>query len=93
MDTRPTATEKILWALSDSKEYLLEDLALCCHGLTWNQVFMEVDRLSRRGQVRLLLKGPGRYTVRRVNPDTCPAPVQGKDEGMAQPSQTLSTMR
>ena len=87
MDARLTATEQIFWALSDSKDHLLEDLTLCCHGLTWNQVFMEVDRLSRRGQVRLLLKGPGRYAVRRVTPNTCSAPVQGQDEERAQPSQ------
>jgi hypothetical protein len=31
--------------------------------LTWNQVFLEVDRLSRTGQVRLTAMGEGTYTI------------------------------
>lgn len=39
----------------------LEELATLCPNFTWNQVFLEVDRLSRLGQVRLYPVGPGRY--------------------------------
>ncbi|TKS59467.1 MAG: hypothetical protein EWM72_02035 [Nitrospira sp.] len=42
---------------------LLEEVALECPDLTWNQVFCELDRMSRTGQVRLTLKGPGLYAV------------------------------
>ena len=41
----------------------LEEVVLECPGLTWNQVFCELDRLNRVGQVRLTMKGPGVYAV------------------------------
>lgn len=41
----------------------LEEVVLECPGLTWNQVFCELDRMSRTGQVRLTMKGPGLYAV------------------------------
>lgn len=41
----------------------LEEVVLECPGLTWNQVFCELDRLSRAGQVHLTMKGPGLYAV------------------------------
>jgi hypothetical protein len=42
---------------------LLEEVVLECPDLNWNQVFCELDRMSRRGQVRLTMKGPGLYAV------------------------------
>jgi hypothetical protein len=42
---------------------LLEEVVLECPGLTWNQVFCELDRMSRAGQVRVTIKGPGLYVV------------------------------
>ncbi|WP_413933273.1 hypothetical protein [Nitrospira sp. BLG_1] len=41
----------------------LEEVVLECPDLTWNQVFCELDRLSRVGQVRLTMKGLGLYAV------------------------------
>ncbi len=41
----------------------LEEVVLECPGLTWNQVFCELDRMSRAGQVKLTMKGPGLYAV------------------------------
>ncbi len=41
----------------------LEEVVLECPSLTWNQVFCELDRMSRTGQVRLTTKGPGLYAV------------------------------
>ncbi len=41
----------------------LEEVVIECPGLTWNQVFCELDRLSRAGQVRLTTKSPGLYAV------------------------------
>jgi hypothetical protein len=34
-----------------------------CANLTWNQVFLAVDRLSRRGEIRLVPRSRGAYTV------------------------------
>ena len=41
----------------------LEEVVLECPGLTWNQVFCELDRMSRAGQVQLTMKGPGLYEI------------------------------
>ena len=46
-----------------SPDSQLEEVVLECPDLTWNQVFCELDRLSRAGQVQLALKGPGLYAV------------------------------
>lgn len=47
----------------------LEEIVLKCPDLTWNQVFWEVDRLSRQGQVVLKQKAAGVYTVTaRIHP-------------------------
>ncbi|MCC6967847.1 MAG: hypothetical protein IT391_16360 [Nitrospira sp.] len=41
----------------------LDEVVAVCPTLTWNQIFLEVDRLSRAGLLRLMLTGPGRYVV------------------------------
>ena len=41
----------------------MEDLVKACSSYTWNQVFLEVDRLSRTGELRLLSRRAGVYTV------------------------------
>jgi hypothetical protein len=54
---------RIMEVIVRSPECELEDLVLKCEGLTWNQVFLAIDRLSRQGDVRLTLKRPGVYTI------------------------------
>jgi len=56
--------DRIIEAVSHSPGCLFEELVLACSDLTWNQVFSEVDRLSRTGQLLLTKKGPGGYAVR-----------------------------
>jgi hypothetical protein len=41
----------------------LEEVARQCTDLTWNQVFLAVDRLSRNGKINLTPSGRGNYTV------------------------------
>ena len=41
----------------------LEDVTQQCTNLTWNQVFLAVDRLSRRGEIMLVPMGLGTYCV------------------------------
>jgi hypothetical protein len=41
----------------------LEEVAHQCTNLTWNQVFLAVDRLSRSGELMLVPRGRGLYTV------------------------------
>lgn len=42
----------------------LEDVAALCPELTWNQVFLAIDYLSRTGQVRVTLEPDRTYRVR-----------------------------
>lgn len=41
----------------------LDDFVLECPNLSWNQVFLVVDRLARDGTLSLIPKGHGRYAV------------------------------
>jgi hypothetical protein len=41
----------------------IEEITRQCTNLTWNQVFLAVDRLSRSGEITLVPRGRGMYTV------------------------------
>ena len=41
----------------------IEEVARQCSNLTWNQVFLAVDHLSRSGEITLMLSGRGMYTL------------------------------
>ena len=41
----------------------LEEAAHQCTNLTWNQVCLAIDHLSRCGEIRLVLRGRGMYTM------------------------------
>lgn len=41
----------------------LDKLILECTSYSWTDVFLEVDQLSRSGELRLLSKKAGEYTV------------------------------
>ena len=56
-------TSRILWALTVTKECTMEELVEKCAPYTWNEVFVEVDRLTRTNQIRLLYKEKGMYTL------------------------------
>jgi hypothetical protein len=58
-----TVTDRILDAVHCAPGYQLDELVLSVPELTWNQVFLEVDRLSRTGQVRITAMGEGTYTI------------------------------
>jgi hypothetical protein len=64
-----TAANRIIETVSRSPGCLIEELALDCPDLTWNQIFLTVDRFSRAGQLRLAKKGPGVYAVRLQDQD------------------------
>ncbi len=53
----------ILDLLQQNPVFELEDLVRVCSSYTWNQVFLEVDRLSRTGELQLVYKRPGVYAV------------------------------
>ena len=55
--------DRILDAVHRAPGCQLDELMLNVPELTWNQVFLEVDRLSRTGQVRMTAMGKGTYTI------------------------------
>ncbi len=70
MPTEICSRDRILQAVLHRPGRVMEDLLLDCPGLTWNQIFFEIDRLSREGRVRLAMEGPARYVVTPAEPDT-----------------------
>lgn len=62
-----TVADRILEAVRRAPGCQLDELECSLPGLTWNQVFLEVDRMSRTGQVRVMSMGDGIYTVRLPN--------------------------
>jgi hypothetical protein len=48
---------------SGSNGCLLEVLDRQCPDLTWNQIFLELDRLSQTGEIRLRRRGAGEYVI------------------------------
>jgi hypothetical protein len=56
-------TGKIVQMVKHRQACDMEDLVKACSSYTWNQVFLEVDRLSRTGELRLFSNRAGRYTV------------------------------
>ena len=51
------AEERILAMVHERGHILLEPLLTCLPDLTWNQVFLGVDALSRQGAIRLRRRG------------------------------------
>ncbi len=41
----------------------LDDLTESCPNLTWNQIFLDVDALSRAGELRVTSLGHGIYSL------------------------------
>lgn len=58
-------TDKVLSVIRQMEECDMEELVLACgRRYTSNQVFLEVDRLSRTGELSLIYKKSGDYAVR-----------------------------
>lgn len=63
MATAKDLSERVLEIVQETPGCDLEDLAAKCPEVTWNQVFLTLDRLSRSGRVVLKQSGPGHYSV------------------------------
>ena len=55
---------RVLRVMHRRKECAIEELLQECSSYTRNQVFLEIDRLSRSGALCLLYKKDGDYAVR-----------------------------
>jgi hypothetical protein len=63
---RPNQTglrKRVLDIVRKQKMCDLDELILECTSYNWTYVFLEVDRLSRSGELRLLHRESGEYTV------------------------------
>jgi len=58
-----TAEDQVIDIMLHTRTCDLEDVTRQCPNLTWNQVFLAVDRLSRSGEIMLVPRGRGTYTV------------------------------
>ncbi len=58
-----TVARVILETIRRKKPRDLDALVRACPQFTWNQVFLEVDRLSRTGDIQLASPAPGQYVV------------------------------
>jgi len=58
---------RVLEVIVRSPGTALDDIVLECPDLTWNQVFIAIDHLSREGALKLTPKGRGLYTVHLSN--------------------------
>lgn len=60
-----TVTETVRQALKgNGDECSIDEVIALCPGLTWNQVFLAIDHMSRTGQIRLSMDQTRSYRVR-----------------------------
>ena len=64
MPSHMAIAERIIHRVRANPECSLEELMHRLQDLSWSEVFLEVDRLSRFGQVRLT-RGGVRFTTAR----------------------------
>ena len=57
-------TDRILGEVHRTHGCDLDTLTNSLSDLSWGQVFLEVDRLSRQGQVQVTIDTGGRYMIR-----------------------------
>jgi len=54
---------RILDIVSSSLGCQLDDLPYACPDIQWHQLFLAIDRLSRRGELCIHLVAPGKYML------------------------------
>lgn len=70
MAAHKTITDQIFEAVRNGEGEDLDTLISHLPDVTWNQVFSEIDRLSRTGQILVMCKPGGRYSLQVPLPDT-----------------------
>jgi hypothetical protein len=70
MASHTPVTDRILGTVQRMHGCDLDTLTNRLTDLSWGQVFLEVDRLSREGQVLVTLGAGGRYLIRLPDHDS-----------------------
>lgn len=63
MAPHTTVEHQVIDLLHRSYSCDLDEITHRCANLTWNQVFLAVDRLSRSGEIVLMPRDRGLYTL------------------------------
>lgn len=63
MGKHKTAKGLILEAVRGAPGCLLEEMVMSCPELSWNAIFLEVDRLSRTGRLLVRSADQGRFLL------------------------------
>lgn len=63
MALHTTVEDQVIDVLYRTQTCEFEEVARQCTNLTWNQVFLAVDRLSRSGEIMLVPMGRGTYAL------------------------------
>lgn len=63
MASQAPVTDRILGTVKHTHGCDLDTLADSLPELTWNQVFLEIDRLSRLGEILVICESGGRYKI------------------------------
>jgi hypothetical protein len=79
MAQHTTVEDQVIDVILHTRMCDLEEVTHQCTNLTWNQVFLAVDRLSRSGELMLVPRDRGLYTVtfphrQDGRPDRCSFP-------------------
>lgn len=72
MLSQAPVTDRILGAVKHTHGCDLDTLAKSLPELSWNQVFLEIDRLSRQGALLVTCDTGGRYMLRLPEPKKRP---------------------
>jgi len=57
-------TQQVLELIEREPNSALDEIIQKCPDLTWNQIFLVIDHLSREGIIQLVPYGQGNYAVR-----------------------------
>lgn len=87
MATQHTLRETILIVMRKTPGVRLEELVRTCSACTWNQVFLEVDRLTRTGEVHMTKDDRFDYTLTVARPES---PRAGRGRPVTEVSPTPS---
>ena len=63
MDPQTPVTDRILGTIKRAHGCDLDTLAERLPEFSWNQVFLEIDRLSRKGEIMVTCNTGGRYMI------------------------------
>ena len=63
MTSHTPVTDRILGEVQRTRGCDLDALTKSLSDLSWSQIFLEIDRLSRQGQVLVTFETGGRYMI------------------------------